>query len=65
MQRPKPNLLVMVMPLGMLLVIGIGTLIRFSHNLRPLDVVRVSGGGAACGAAMFGLIFVLASRNKA
>jgi hypothetical protein len=49
-----------------------GTLFRFSENLyhfaqnvRLVDVVGISGGGAACGAAMFGFIAALRTRNKA
>jgi len=33
--------------------------------VRMVDVVGVSGGGAACGAALFGFIFALVARNKA
>jgi hypothetical protein len=72
MERPKPNLAV----LAMLFFIGVSSLFRFSQNLfhlsqnvRIVDVVGLSGGGAACGAAcgaaMFGFIFVLMTRNKA
>ena len=56
---------------AMLFMIGIASLLRFSQNLfhfsqnvRMVDVVGISGGGAACGAAMFGLIFALMARNK-
>ena len=68
MERSRPNLAV----LAMLLFIGVSSLIRFSHNLfhfsqnvRTVDVVGLSGGGAACGAALFGFIFALRTRNKA
>jgi len=68
MERSKPNLAV----LALLLVIGVSSLFRFSHNLlhfsqnvRIVDVVGLSGGGAACGAAIFGFIFALMTRNKA
>ena len=68
MQRSRPNLAVMVM----IFFIGVTSLIRFSHNLfhfssnvRMVDVVGVSGCGAACGAALFGFIFALTARNKA
>jgi hypothetical protein len=33
--------------------------------VRLVDVVGLSGGGAACGAALFGFIFALRARNKA
>ncbi len=68
MERSKPNLAV----LALLFVIGVGSLFRFSQNLfhvsqnvRVVDVVGLSGGGAACGAAMFGFIFALRARIKA
>ncbi len=67
MERAKPNLAV----LAMLFIIGAGALFRFSENLfhfsqnvRTVDVVGLSGGGAACGAAMFGFIFALWSRAR-
>ena len=59
-----------VLHIALLLVIGIGTLLRFSQklfqfsqNVRVVDVVGLSGGGAACGAALFGLVFTLLARN--
>ena len=68
MERSQPNLAV----LAMLLLIGISSLVRFSQNLfhfsqnvRIVDVVGLSGGGAACGAAIFGFIFALVARNRA
>ncbi len=67
MERSRPNLLVM----AMLFLIGVSTLLRFSQNLfhfaqnvRTVDVVGISGGGAACGAAMFGFIYSLMARAK-
>lgn len=67
MERSRPNLAV----LAMLSIIGVGTLFRFSQNLfhfsqnvRMVDVVGISGGGAACGAAIFGFIFALMARHK-
>ena len=68
MERPRPNPAVLVM----LFVIGVGGLIRYSQNLfhysqnvRTVDLVGLSGGGAALGAAIFGFIFVLMARKKA
>ena len=68
MDRSKPSRAV----LALLFVIGVSGLFRFSHNLfhfsqnvRIVDVVGLSGGGAACGAAMFGFIFAFVARNKA
>ena len=68
MKRSIPNLA----SLTLLFIFGIGSLFRFSQNLfhfsqnvRIVDVVGLSGGGAACGAAMFGFIFALMARTKA
>lgn len=68
MERAKPNLGV----LAILFVIGVGGLFHFSQNLfhfsqnvRTVDVIGLSGGGAACGAAIFGFIFALSARVKA
>ena len=68
MERSQPNLAV----LAILFFVGVSTLTRFSQNLfhvsqnvRIVDVVGLSGGGAACGAAIFGFIFALIGRNKA
>ena len=65
MEDSRPNPLVM----AMVFLIGAGSLFRFSENLfhfsqnvRIVDVVGLSGGGAACGAAMFGSIFALMQR---
>jgi hypothetical protein len=68
MGRSKARLGVLVP----LLVIGVGSLIRFSQNLfhfsqnvRTVDVVGLSGGGVALGAALFGFITALMARSKA
>jgi len=68
MKRAKPNLAV----LTILFVVGVSSLIRFTENLfhfsqnvRVVDIVGVSGGGAAIGAAIFGLIFAIIARNRA
>ena len=67
MERSKPNLAVV----ALLFVIGISSLFRFSQNLfhfsqnvRIVDVVGLSGGGAALGAAMFAIIFAQMARKK-
>ena len=67
MMRLRPTL---AAPL-MLLIIGIGSLVRYSQNLfhfsqnvRTVDVIGISGGGAACGAALFSFIFALRSARK-
>jgi hypothetical protein len=51
--------------LALLLVIGIGSIVRFSEGVRLVAVVGISGGGAACGVALFGSIFRLVSKSKA
>ena len=65
---PRPNLALM----ALLFTLGVGSLYRFSQNLlhashavRLVDVVGLSGGGAACGAALFGIIFAVIAKNKA
>ena len=67
MERSRPNLVV----LAMLFFFGVGSLFRFSQNLlhfsqnvRIVDIVGLSGGGAACGAALFGFIFALRARIR-
>jgi len=66
-ERTRPNLGVV----ALLLLIGVSALVRFSQNLfqmcqnaRLVDVVGVSGGGAACGAGIFALVFALTSRTR-
>jgi hypothetical protein len=56
---------------ALLLLIGVVSLYRFSENLfhfaqnvRTVDVVGLTGGGAACGAAIFSFVFALIVRNK-
>lgn len=68
MERSKPNFAV----LALIFFIGVSSLFRFSQNLfhfsqnvRIVDVVGLSGGGAACGAAIVGFIFALMARKKA
>ena len=60
MERARPSLAVM----AMLFVLGIGSLVHFSHDIRTVDVVGLSGGGAACGAALFGFIFSVRTRPR-
>ena len=57
---------------ALLLGIGVVSLYRFSENLfhfaqhvRTVDVVGLSGGGAACGAAIFSFIFAMMHRKNA
>jgi hypothetical protein len=61
MERPKSNLVV----LAMLFFVGVGNLFHFSQHVRSVDVVGLSGGGAACGAALFGFLTALMARIKA
>ena len=42
-------------PFVLLLVIGIGNLVRYSTGLRTVDVVGISGGGFAIGIAVCAL----------
>jgi len=61
MERFRPNIAV----LAMLVVIGAGSIARFSHDVRVVQVVGISGGGAACGAALVGLVWAVMTREKA
>jgi hypothetical protein len=61
MERSKPNLAV----LAMLALFGVGAIVRFSQDVRSVQVVGISGGGAACGAALVGLIWAFKTRAKA
>ena len=49
----KPNFPVLVLPV----LLGVGSIVRFSSDVRPVQVVGISGGGAACGVALFSFIF--------
>ena len=59
MERFKPNLAV----LAMLVIVGMGAIVRFSQDVRIVQVVGLSGGGAACGAALVGLIWAFKTRS--
>ena len=68
MSRSKPNLASIIV----LFLIGIGAMLRFgqnlfhiSQNVRMVDVVGLTGGGAACGAGLFGFVYMLVAKNKA
>ncbi len=61
MERSKPNLAV----LAMLVLFGVGAIVRFSQDVRSVQVVGLSGGGAACGAALVGFIWAFMTRAKA
>lgn len=60
MEQSKPNFPVLLL----LVIIGIGSIVRFSSNVRAVQVVGISGGGAACGVALFGFVFALKSGRK-
>ena len=60
MKRSKPDLAV----LAMLVLFGVGAIVRFSLDVRIVQVVGLSGGGAACGAALVGIIWALKTRAK-
>jgi hypothetical protein len=61
MERSRPNLPV----LAMLVIVGLGAIVRFSQDVRGVQVVGLSGGGAACGAALVGVIWAFKTRVKA
>jgi hypothetical protein len=61
MEHSGPNVAVM----AALLIVGVGALTHFATaNIPTIDIVGISGGGAACGAALFGLIYKMATRKK-
>ena len=60
MERYKSNLPV----LAMLAIIGLGAIVRFSQDVRIVQVVGLSGGGAACGAALVGFIWAFKTKVK-
>lgn len=60
MERFKSNLPV----LAMLVLIGIGAIARFSQDVRLVQVLGLSGGGAACGAALVGLVWAYKTKGK-
>ena len=61
MERSKPNLAV----LAMMVLVGVGAIVRFSLDVRIVQVVGISGGGAACGAALVGFVWAFKTRVKA
>ena len=61
MERSRSNLAV----LTMLVLIGVGAIVRFSHDVRGVQVVGLTGGGAACGVALCGFIWTFMTRGKA
>ncbi len=61
MERSKPNLAV----LAMMVLVGVGAIVRFSLDVRIVQVVGISGGGAACGAALVGFVWAFKTRAKA
>ena len=61
MERSKPNLAV----LAIMVLVGVGAIVRFSLDVRIVQVVGISGGGAACGAALVGFVWAFKTRAKA
>jgi hypothetical protein len=49
---------------GLLFVLGVGGLIRFSQDVRSVDVVGLSGGGFALGVGFALLVLGLSGRIK-
>ena len=60
MKSSRPNMAV----LAMLVIIGVGSIVRFSQDVRAVQVVGLSGGGAACGAALVGFTWALKTTPK-
>lgn len=67
MARPRSQFA----PLVMLFIVGVGglarytgNLLQFSQNVRTVDIVGISGSGAALGAAIYGFIYALRSRKQ-
>jgi hypothetical protein len=60
MERSRPNVAV----LAMLVVMGAGAIARFSHDVRTVQVVGLTGGGAACGVALCGFIWTLMRKDR-
>lgn len=46
------------------LIIGIMGLLRFSGNVRTVDMVGLFGSGLACGVALMGMVSILRSKTK-
>lgn len=61
MERSPSNLPVLVM----LVVVGLGAIVRFAPGVRLVQVVGLSGGGAACGVALVGFVWAFKTRGKA
>ena len=51
-------------PFALLLVIGIGNVVRYSAGLRAVDVVGISGGGFAIGIAVCALAMAYRERRR-
>ena len=49
---------------GLLFILGVSGLFRFSHNVRSVDVVGLSGSGFALGVGFALLVLGLAGRIK-
>ena len=64
MGQLKPNLAMM----AILLMIGVATLTHFigmiGSEVRSVVIIGIAGGGAACGAAVFGVAWAIATRKK-
>ena len=60
----QPNALTPA-PFAVLLIVGLGALMRFSQDVRPVQVVGLTGAGASLGVAIFGFVMALRARRKA
>ena len=52
------------LPFVLLLVIGVGHLVRYSNGFRAVDVVGLSGGGFAIGIAVCALAMAFRERRR-
>jgi hypothetical protein len=59
-QRNRPNAVAFAVPF----FIGLMTLTRFSEHVRPVDVLALSGSGAAIGIGIAGFVLSFKLRRK-
>jgi hypothetical protein len=64
MDRSRPNLAILAVLVVFFINGGIAVLL-YSQNVRIIDALGLSAGGATCGATMAGIIGVLVKRYKA
>jgi hypothetical protein len=59
--RRSMSLIAAMMPA---LIVGLICLNHFSQNVRTMDFIGLAAGGAACGAALTGIIVALVGRIR-